>query len=68
MTAPWAPAGDRQLRFGIAGLGTMGRNHLRVVAARSDCRLAAVADPAVEALVRPLPTGRVPRASRSRSR
>ena len=48
MTAPqttWRPAGDRPLRIGLAGLGTMGRNHLRVLAARSDATLVAVADP-----------------------
>jgi predicted dehydrogenase len=50
MTDRWMPAGDRELRLGIAGLGTMGRNHLRVVSARSDCRLVAVADPAVDVL------------------
>jgi predicted dehydrogenase len=38
MTAP--------LRVGLAGLGSMGRNHLRHLAARDACTLAAVADPA----------------------
>lgn len=38
MTAP--------LRVGLAGLGSMGRNHLRHLAARETCTLAAVADPA----------------------
>jgi predicted dehydrogenase len=38
MTAP--------LRVGLAGLGSMGRNHLRHLAAREGCVLAAVADPA----------------------
>ncbi len=37
-------------RVGLAGLGSMGRNHLRVVAAHPDCRLVAVADPAAEPL------------------
>jgi predicted dehydrogenase len=41
----WRPAGDRELRVGLAGLGSMGRNHLRILAARDDIRLAAVADP-----------------------
>lgn len=50
MTAGWSPAGDRVLRIGLAGLGSMGRNHLRVISARDDCRLAAVADPVAEAL------------------
>ncbi len=45
MTNAWRPAGDRDLRVGLAGLGSMGRNHLRVIAGRTDCRLAAVADP-----------------------
>jgi predicted dehydrogenase len=50
MTAGWSPAGDRQLRFGLAGLGSMGRNHLRVVETRDGCGLAAVADPIPELL------------------
>ena len=33
------------LRVGLAGLGMMGRNHLRHLASRPDCRLVAVADP-----------------------
>ena len=33
------------IRIGLAGLGSMGRNHLRVLSARDDVRLAAVADP-----------------------
>jgi UDP-N-acetylglucosamine 3-dehydrogenase len=45
MTSPWQPAGDRELRVGLAGLGSMGRNHLRILATRPDIRLAAVADP-----------------------
>lgn len=50
MTTPWSPAGDRRLRFGLAGLGSMGRNHLRVIAGRDDATLAAVADPVPTAL------------------
>ena len=50
MTADWRPAGDRQLRVGLAGLGSMGRNHLRILAGRADITLAAVADPVAEAL------------------
>lgn len=42
MTAP--------LRVGLAGLGAMGRNHLRNLAARDDCALVAIADPAPELL------------------
>jgi len=33
------------LRVGLAGLGSMGRNHLRHLASREGCILAAVADP-----------------------
>jgi predicted dehydrogenase len=50
MTAFWRPAGDRELRVGLAGLGSMGRNHLRVIASRPNARLAAIADPVPEAL------------------
>ena len=50
MTSAWRPAGDRELRVGLAGLGSMGRNHLRVLGGRSDVRLAAVADPIESAL------------------
>jgi predicted dehydrogenase len=46
----WTPAGDRELRVGLAGLGSMGRNHLRVLRARQDVRLVAVADPVPDAL------------------
>lgn len=50
MSAFWRPAGDRELRIGLAGLGSMGRNHLRVIASRPGARLAAVADPVEAAL------------------
>jgi len=33
------------LRVGLAGLGSMGRNHLRHLSSRADCRLVAVTDP-----------------------
>jgi predicted dehydrogenase len=46
----WTPAGDRKLRVGLAGLGSMGRNHLRLLRARDDLRLVAVADPLPDAL------------------
>lgn len=36
---------EARLRVGLAGLGTMGRNHLRNLVARDDVRLVAVADP-----------------------
>jgi len=49
-TPAWSPAGDRELRFGLVGLGSMGRNHLRVLGALSGCRLVAVADPVDEVL------------------
>ena len=38
------------LRVGLAGLGSMGRNHLRLLAAREGCVLAAVADPVADVL------------------
>jgi UDP-N-acetylglucosamine 3-dehydrogenase len=50
MTATWRPAGNRPLRVGLAGLGSMGRNHLRILAGRSDIRLVACADPVADAL------------------
>jgi UDP-N-acetylglucosamine 3-dehydrogenase len=50
MSHSWRPAGTRSLRFGLAGLGSMGRNHLRVIATRPGCELVAVADPAGESL------------------
>ena len=49
MTEAWRPAGsERELRVGLAGLGSMGRNHLRVLRTRPGCRLVAVADPIEE--------------------
>ena len=50
MSSRWQPAGERELRVGLAGLGSMGRNHLRVLSARTDLVLAAVADPVPAAL------------------
>ncbi|HET9436058.1 MAG TPA: Gfo/Idh/MocA family oxidoreductase [Candidatus Limnocylindrales bacterium] len=50
MTAFWRPAGDREIRIGLAGLGSMGRNHLRVITSRPGARLVAIADPMPEAL------------------
>ena len=50
MTGAWRPAGDRPLRVGLAGLGSMGRNHLRILGGRADIRLVAVADPVDDAL------------------
>lgn len=50
MTAFWLPAGNREVRVGLAGLGSMGRNHLRVITSRDGVILAAVADPFTDAL------------------
>ena len=50
MPSSWRPAGARELRVGLAGLGSMGRNHLRLLSARTDARLTAVADPVPAAL------------------
>ena len=36
---------DRELRFGLVGLGAMGRNHLRVASGLTGVRLVAIADP-----------------------
>jgi UDP-N-acetylglucosamine 3-dehydrogenase len=38
------------LRLGLAGLGSMGRNHLRVISTHSQTALAAIADPDPDAL------------------
>jgi len=48
MTAPWSPVGDRPIRVGLAGLGSMGRNHLRILSSIPGASLVAVADPVVE--------------------
>ena len=50
MTAGWSPTGPREVRVGLIGLGSMGRNHLRVLGAATDCRLVALADPDPSAL------------------
>jgi UDP-N-acetylglucosamine 3-dehydrogenase len=50
MSGGWQPAAGRELRIGLAGLGSMGRNHLRILASRADIRLAAIADPVGDAL------------------
>jgi UDP-N-acetylglucosamine 3-dehydrogenase len=49
VTEPRRPSQGR-LRVGLAGLGTMGRNHLRNLVARDDVTLVAVADPSPAAL------------------
>ena len=50
MTADWSPVGDRDVRVGLIGLGSMGRNHLRILASMEGARLVAVADPDETAL------------------
>jgi UDP-N-acetylglucosamine 3-dehydrogenase len=51
MTSTWRPIGGaRPARVGLIGLGTMGRNHLRLLTSRDDARLVAVADPVPDAL------------------
>jgi len=39
-----------KLRVGLAGLGSMGRNHLRVLSSRQDVTLVAISDPLEDAL------------------
>ena len=43
-------AAPAPIRIGLAGLGSMGRNHLRVVSGHAETVLAAVADPDPAAL------------------
>jgi len=50
MTGGWTPAGDRDLRVGLAGLGSMGRNHLRVLGLAKGATVVALADPDPDAL------------------
>ncbi len=45
MRSAWSPVGARDLRIGLIGLGSMGRNHLRVLGSLPGARLAAIADP-----------------------
>jgi predicted dehydrogenase len=45
MSGAWSPVGEREIRVGLIGLGSMGRNHLRVLRGLPRVRLAAVADP-----------------------
>lgn len=44
MTGSWAPTGSREIRMGLIGLGSMGRNHLRVLGGMPGVRLTAIAD------------------------
>ena len=50
MSGSWQPIGDRVARVGLIGLGAMGRNHLRLLSARSDARLVAISDPLPDVL------------------
>ena len=50
MSGSWQPIGDRVARIGLIGLGAMGRNHLRLLSARSDARLVAISDPLPDVL------------------
>lgn len=50
MSVAWSPIGARELRVGLIGLGSMGRNHLRVLGELSGARLIAIADPDAEIL------------------
>jgi UDP-N-acetylglucosamine 3-dehydrogenase len=42
--------GGTPVRVGLAGLGAMGRNHLRILSSRPDVRLVAIADPVPDVL------------------
>jgi predicted dehydrogenase len=57
MTVVWRPAGERDLRVGLIGLGVMGRNHLRVLGSMPGVHLVAVADPVEDALAAVAATG-----------
>jgi predicted dehydrogenase len=46
----WQPTGERPVRVGLVGLGSMGRNHLRVLGSLTGATLAAVSDPMPEVL------------------
>jgi len=48
--ATGGPEAGVPVRVGLAGLGSMGRNHLRILSARPDVHLVAVADPVDEVL------------------
>lgn len=45
MRAGWSAVGEREVRVGLIGLGSMGRNHLRVLGDSPGLRLIAVSDP-----------------------
>ena len=44
MSGTWTAVGEREVRVGLIGLGTMGRNHLRVLGGLPGVRLVAVSD------------------------
>ncbi|HEV7603712.1 MAG TPA: Gfo/Idh/MocA family oxidoreductase [Candidatus Limnocylindrales bacterium] len=50
MRAGWSAVGEREVRVGLIGLGSMGRNHLRVLGDSPGLRLIAVSDPDPSAL------------------
>jgi UDP-N-acetylglucosamine 3-dehydrogenase len=50
VTDGWRPAGARELKLGLCGLGSMGRNHLRILSNRPGIRLSAIADPVPDVL------------------
>ena len=68
MTGDWSPAGDRALRVGLIGLGSMGRNHLRVLGLADRATLAAIADPDPGRHSPRRPPRPAPRGSPNRSR
>jgi len=49
MTA-WSPVTGRRVRVGLAGLGSMGQNHLRLLSSRPDVELVALSDPVAAVL------------------
>ena len=44
------PGSSQQIRYGIVGVGMMGQEHLRNIAALPDASVVAVADPHAESL------------------
>ena len=59
MTVAWSPVGAREVRIGLIGLGSMGRNHQRVLGSLSGVRLVAVADHDMAALTAATPGSRL---------
>ena len=50
MAGAWQPTRDRHIRVGLIGLGSMGRNHLRVLGTLPGASLVAISDPMPAAL------------------